>query len=380
MVNPQKERGYVGLANEIWDEIIRRDFTKRQKDILQLLIRLSYGCQQKTAYIPKQQDFTLCGLGGKGHVGEELKHLEACRAIIRHRDTNEFELNKNYDMWQISPVRGWDEERYKELIHLNIIHAKKKGKAVTEMGTCNDEESYQNGDFSEPEKFLKQEPESYQIGNKNSLKKLPKQELESSQNGNHEENEKLPKQEPGVTKTGTSDEKKLLKQELEVTETGTEIACEAIQDKGSGAPKKGLKKVIIKKEKDLKTVYVEIIAYLNEKTGKKFSPKTKSTIESINGRMSEGFTVTNFKHVIDVKTAEWLNDPKMNQYLCPTTLFRPSHFEKYLNQIMPHWQTGKGGIPEALRDHQPEAQEQSEPDDELNQLLAQMQASREKQP
>ena len=35
--------------------------------------------------------------------------------------------------------------------------------------------------------------------------------------------------------------------------------------------------------------------------------------------------------VIDVKTAEWLNDSDMSKYLRPTTLFG-AKFESYLNQ------------------------------------------------
>lgn len=79
-------------------------------------------------------------------------------------------------------------------------------------------------------------------------------------------------------------------------------------------------------------IYVEIISYLNQKTGKRFSEKTENTIKAINGRLNEGKTLEDFKHVIDVKTAEWLHNAKMKKFLCPDTLFRPGNFEKYLNQ------------------------------------------------
>ena len=38
-----------------------------------------------------------------------------------------------------------------------------------------------------------------------------------------------------------------------------------------------------------------------------------------------------FKQVIGVKAAEWLNDSSMNQYLRPSTLFA-GKFDNYLNQ------------------------------------------------
>jgi hypothetical protein len=48
--------------------------------------------------------------------------------------------------------------------------------------------------------------------------------------------------------------------------------------------------------------------------------------------LNEGFTVDDFKTVIDNKVAEWKGDAKMDQYLQPSTLFAPSHFDGYLNQ------------------------------------------------
>ena len=37
--------------------------------------------------------------------------------------------------------------------------------------------------------------------------------------------------------------------------------------------------------------------------------------------------------VIDNKVAVWGNDPKMAEYLRPSTLFAASHFEEYMNDI-----------------------------------------------
>ncbi|WEK53288.1 MAG: conserved phage C-terminal domain-containing protein [Candidatus Cohnella colombiensis] len=78
--------------------------------------------------------------------------------------------------------------------------------------------------------------------------------------------------------------------------------------------------------------YKEIIDYLNLKTDKRFSDKSKPTRDLINGRIAEGRTLDDFKYVIDVKCVHWLNDPKFNEYLRPTTLFRPTNFDRYLNQ------------------------------------------------
>lgn len=74
----------------------------------------------------------------------------------------------------------------------------------------------------------------------------------------------------------------------------------------------------------------EIIEYLNLKTGKNFRSSTKITIRLIKARISEGFTVEDFKTVIDNMKYKWTGT-KFQQYLVPTTLFG-NKFETYLNQ------------------------------------------------
>lgn len=86
--------------------------------------------------------------------------------------------------------------------------------------------------------------------------------------------------------------------------------------------------------------YKEIIDYLNLKAGTRFKPSTKETQKYINARLSESYTVEDFKTVIDVKVDDWLNDSKMSKYLTPKTLFRPANFENYLNQEKSQNDTG----------------------------------------
>lgn len=78
--------------------------------------------------------------------------------------------------------------------------------------------------------------------------------------------------------------------------------------------------------------YQEIIDYLNQKTGKRFTLKPKDTIRHINARWTEGRTLEDFKTVIDNKCTSWLMDAEMGKYLRPETLFG-SKFESYLNEI-----------------------------------------------
>lgn len=75
----------------------------------------------------------------------------------------------------------------------------------------------------------------------------------------------------------------------------------------------------------------EIISYLNEKTGKNFKSGVTKNRDLIKTRLKEGYSVEDFKKVIDIKVAEWLNDESMSKFLRPETLFS-NKFEGYLNQ------------------------------------------------
>lgn len=81
---------------------------------------------------------------------------------------------------------------------------------------------------------------------------------------------------------------------------------------------------------DVDKSHFEIIEYLNIKTGSKFKATTKPYIQAIRSRLKEGYTVDDFKIVIDKKCREW-KGTKLEKYLTPKTLFAPSHFDTYLN-------------------------------------------------
>jgi uncharacterized phage protein (TIGR02220 family) len=75
----------------------------------------------------------------------------------------------------------------------------------------------------------------------------------------------------------------------------------------------------------------EIITYLNNQTNAEYKPSSRKTRKLIKARWNEGFRYDDFKKVIDIKTEEWLNDPRMSMFLRPETLFG-TKFESYLNQ------------------------------------------------
>lgn len=88
-------------------------------------------------------------------------------------------------------------------------------------------------------------------------------------------------------------------------------------------------KYINNKDIDNKDIYSEVLGYLNEKAKTNYRISSKEAQKHINARLSEGFTVEDFKTVIDKKCAEWIGTD-YEQYLRPQTLFG-TKFESYLN-------------------------------------------------
>lgn len=96
---------------------------------------------------------------------------------------------------------------------------------------------------------------------------------------------------------------------------------ESVDKSVDNSPKEDIKSLIIS----------EIITYLNEKCSTSYKTSSEKTKKCINARLNEGYSLADFKKVIDTKAAEWLNNPEMSKYLRPETLFG-SKFEGYLNQ------------------------------------------------
>lgn len=74
----------------------------------------------------------------------------------------------------------------------------------------------------------------------------------------------------------------------------------------------------------------EIIGYLNQVCGTHYKATTPETVRLVRVRLKEGFTVDDFKHVIDTMHAKWGGSADMARYLRPQTLFG-TKFESYLN-------------------------------------------------
>ena len=95
---------------------------------------------------------------------------------------------------------------------------------------------------------------------------------------------------------------------------------------------KDTKKENIKRKSDFSFALEveEIISYLNEKCCSNYKTNNKATVRHIRARLSEGYTIDDFKKVINKKYNSW-NGTDMAKYLRPETLFG-TKFESYLNE------------------------------------------------
>lgn len=96
---------------------------------------------------------------------------------------------------------------------------------------------------------------------------------------------------------------------------------------------------IIKKAKTAKSsepsfihIVDNILSDLNKLTGLNYRSTNTNTQALIRSRLNEGFTVSDFNKVNFIKTRQWLHNDKMRSYLAPSTLYRPTKFERYLQE------------------------------------------------
>lgn len=74
----------------------------------------------------------------------------------------------------------------------------------------------------------------------------------------------------------------------------------------------------------------KVIEHLNSMAGSTFSFTAPINIQYVLERKNEGYTIGDFKIVIEKKCGEWLNT-SMQSNLRPITLFSKKNFENYLN-------------------------------------------------
>lgn len=94
-------------------------------------------------------------------------------------------------------------------------------------------------------------------------------------------------------------------------------------------------KGVIGGEEETFRICKKVVGRLNELTNSNFKPNSRETMKLISGRLSEGYTEEDLIEVVEKMVVVWNSrkkgDKDMSIYLRPSTLFRPTNFENYLN-------------------------------------------------
>lgn len=91
------------------------------------------------------------------------------------------------------------------------------------------------------------------------------------------------------------------------------------------------------------TLIGQIVDYLNAKAKTNYKASTKKTQTCIHARLAEGYSLEDFKTVVDKKCADWMGT-EWEKYIRPETLFG-TKFESYLNAKVTNRKPVNTGVP-----------------------------------
>lgn len=98
MANPQKENGFVSIANELLEKICSAPISGSEFRILLFTIRKTYGYGKKLDWISLSQYAAGTGLP-RPNVSKVLKLLVVKRLL--YKEENRYGINKNYSQWLV---------------------------------------------------------------------------------------------------------------------------------------------------------------------------------------------------------------------------------------------------------------------------------------
>ncbi len=108
MVNPQWETGYTKIANEIMDALARIRIPGEARQVLDAILRKTYGWNKKQDEISLSQFKIMTGLSSV-HIVRARKKLLKMNIITVTQKGNEkaliYRFQKNYDRWKVLPKK-----------------------------------------------------------------------------------------------------------------------------------------------------------------------------------------------------------------------------------------------------------------------------------
>jgi phage replication O-like protein O len=106
MANPQIENGFTKIANELLEEIIKRDFSKRELKVIFSVIRFTFGFHRKEAELSLRFISESTGIKFH-HLSTTINDLATKNILILSENETRkqgriLKLNKDYDTWNIN--------------------------------------------------------------------------------------------------------------------------------------------------------------------------------------------------------------------------------------------------------------------------------------
>ncbi len=103
MASPQKENGYTAIANEILEALALIRIPGEVRQVLDVIIRLTYGWHRKARHITYREFTERTGIQGR-HVFRALRSLQEHSLIERTGDG--YRLQKDHEKWQAYAKKG----------------------------------------------------------------------------------------------------------------------------------------------------------------------------------------------------------------------------------------------------------------------------------
>lgn len=107
MTNPQIENGHTDIANEIMEALARTRIPGEARQVLDYIMRKTWGWHKKEDEIPLSQLSLYTGINKQG-ICRALSKLSSMNIVIIKKDNvgaSTYRINKHYDTWKPLPKK-----------------------------------------------------------------------------------------------------------------------------------------------------------------------------------------------------------------------------------------------------------------------------------
>lgn len=162
MADVQLENGYTKIANELLEALYSTNFSEYEHRIIKFIIRLSYGCNKKTALIRHWNDLCIAGIPSN-KIKSTINRLKENNIVTVDNDILELSLNKDYDTWGIKRCSGYNGEKWIDILKYNL---KMSGQTKSQSELTKSTPKYNNSQY-----------EKYTVFDEKSIQKLTKSQV-----------------------------------------------------------------------------------------------------------------------------------------------------------------------------------------------------------